>query len=187
MDIESNERPAGETAKETTPGQQQTKPTAGLDENAVKAMIAEAVKATEKTWQSRFDAKNTELQKLRAEKMTAEERAAFDLAEKGKALEAERAAFRAEKVKADRLTASTTAGLPAAFAPFIGGESAEEISASVKGLKTAVDALVAEKVRAAVYGSPAPQAGDSVDLGSLDDQAYMKAREKQLADRGRFN
>jgi hypothetical protein len=182
---DNDDSPAGETGKEGQ-GQQQGKPAAGLTEDSVKAMIAEAVKATERTWQVRFDAKNLEFQKLKAEKMTAEERAAFDLAEKEKTLETERAAFRAEKVKADRLTTSTTAGLPAAFAPFIGGESAEEISASVKSLKTAVDALVAEKVRAAVYGSAAPQAGDSVDLGNLDDQAYMKAREKQLAERGKF-
>ena len=182
---DKDDSPAGETGKEGQ-GQQQGKPAAGLTEDSVKAMIAEAVKANEKAWQARFDSKNTELQKLKAEKMTAEERAAFDLAEQGKALEAERAAFRAEKVKADRLTASTSAGLPAAFAPFVGGDSAEEIATSVKGLKTAVDALVAEKVRAAVYGSAAPQAGDSVDLGSLEDQAYMKAREKQLAERGKF-
>jgi len=164
--------------------QEQNTP-ATLTEDSVKAMIADAVKATEKTWQSRFDQKNTELQKLKAEKMTAEERLQYDLAEKEKALETEKSAFRTERIKADRLTAASAVGLPSNFAAFLTGEDAEGIEKSATDLKKAIDALVSEKVKLQVYGGVLPTSGDT-DLSALDDETYMAQRAKQIATKGRF-
>lgn len=147
-----------------------------LTADSVQAMIQEAVKAatedTQKKWQSKFDSKNTELQKAKNQlselakaKMTAEELAEHEREERQKALEAQQRDLQEKELRLTRLELIAEKSLDKRVEPFLVGGSPDEIRANAEALTALLAEMVAAGVKDQLKTSAKPNSGGPTQAG----------------------
>lgn len=168
----------------------------------IQAQIDEAVKTAsaerDKFWSSKFDQKNTELQKLKADadkaikdKMTAEERSALERKEKEEAISRKEVELRETEARLTRLRLASEAKLDTRLTQYISGSTEEEIKQSMSDLQAVIADAVAQEVKSKLAQSGKPTNGQqnsnaknpwSKDSFNLTEQSRITIENPALAE-----
>ena len=156
---------AVETKTEETQEESKQTQEAPLTLEAVKKMIQSETDRVRTEYSGKLKDREAELEKLQKEKMSEKERAAFELEQQKKANAATAAELAKRELALDKAGVITELEVPKELAPYVMGDSKEQILSSAKALMDTFAVEVAKGVEKRLASNTSkPEMGDKVDI-----------------------